>query len=277
MSNSHAIHIRTDGAMDRDTGQTGGTGFVIEFPEPAEILPIHESFRRDNQGIHRLEMIAILEGMETLIKWIDNHDWASLDCSRVIIHTDRHSITDTGLSNAWKVAGWRRNGWRNYEGKPIKDKDIISSIDKTRKKLSNRICGRVEIVYVRRKKNKKADKLSKQGKKGEARSRKIIREKNVKVAKRLFDGDEIDYGTLKIGDRLEVRVYRKDPVQKEYEIGAEISDGDLFGKRIKVYVDFMQEIDLHRHHYYEIVIDNVYKHHVRIRSDFEEVSHDPAK
>lgn len=271
MHHPNAINIYTDGAMDRDTAQTGGTGFIVKFPELSSLSSIQESFRRDKQGIHRLEMIAILESMEALIKWIKQNGIDSLNCSRVIIHTDRFSLTDTELLlNPWKIAAWRKNGWRNHEGKPIKDKDLIDKIDKTRKKLRQMISGRVEIVYVRRKYNKQADKLSKEGKKGVVKNPKIINEKNTKVSKRLFDGDEINYKELKVGDQLEVRVYRKDPVQKEYEVSAEITDGEHFGKKIKIYIDFMQEYELHRHHYYKIAIKDVYKHHVRISPDFEE-------
>jgi len=261
--------------MDLDSRQTGGTGFLIEFPESREYSPIKETFRRDNQGIHRLELIAILEGMEALIQWLKDHGGHSLRNSRIIIHTDRHSIIDDGLNNPWKVAGWRRNGWKNHEGKPIKDKDLIDGIDKTRKKLSNMIQARVEIQYVRRKKNKQADKLAKQGKRGEIRNKRIIGEKNVKIAKRLFSGAEIDYGTIGSGDVLDIRIYRKDPVSKEYEISAEICDGIHYGKKIKIYVDFVQETELHRHHNYRVYIEKVFKHHVRINPDFEEYEPEP--
>ena len=271
MHKPDVININTDGAMDLDTKQTGGTGFVIVFPELSEIPTIKESFRRDNQDIHRLEMIAIFEAMETLIKWIKNNGRESLGSSRVIIHTDRISIIDDGLLNPWKISEWRRNDWRNHEGKPIKHKDLLDQIDKSRKKLRNMLRGSVEILYVRRKHNKQADKLSKKGKKGETRNRKIITEKNQKVCKRLFDGEEIKYKELGIGDQLEIRIYKKDPVQKEYEIIGEISDGEHFGKKIKIYVDFMQELELHRHHFYKVEIKEVCKRHVWIREDFEEV------
>jgi len=272
MNSQNVIHIRTDGAMDRDTKQTGGTGYVINFPESYEIPDIQESFRRDNQGIHRLEMIAILEGMEALIKWIKYTDGVSLGFSRVIIHTDRYSLIDKELLNPWRISRWRKNSWRNHEGKPIKDKDLLDVIDKTRKKLSNKIRGRVEIVHVRRKYNKQADKLSKLGKKGEERSRKIINEKHSKVSKRLYDGEEINYKLLKAGDQLTVRIYKKDIVQKDFEVSGEISEGEHFSKKIKIYVSILQELELHRHHFYNVAIKDVYKYHVRIRGDFEEVN-----
>ena len=270
MSNDNVINIYTDGAMDRDTRQTGGTGFVIKLPESFGIPNIEESFRRDNQGIHRLEMIAILEATEALRKWLKHNTKYIRDISGVTIHTDRLSATDKELLNPWKIAGWRRKGWRNHEGKPIKDKDLLDKIDKNRKKISDKIRGRIEIVYLRRKYNKEADKLSKKGKKGFEKNKKIISEKHSKVSKRLFDGDEVKYSDLNIGEQLEVRVYMKDSVQKEFEILGEINDSEHFGKKIRIYVSFIEELELHRHHYYKVTIKEVHKHHIRIMSDFEE-------
>lgn len=269
MANDNAIEVYTDGAMDRDTRQTGGTGFVVRFPDHIGIQDIEESFRRDNQGIHRLEMIAILEAMVTLNRWLKANGTYANDISSIIFHTDRHSLTE--LLNPWKVAGWRKLGWKTHEGKPIKDKDLLDDIDKHRKKLSGRIRGRVDVVYLRRKYNKKADKLSKKGKTGFEKNRLIVNPKVSKIAKRLFDGDEVAYSALSVGDRLDVRVYRKDPVQKEFEVVGEISDGEHFGKTIRIYVSFIDELELHRHHYYRVTAKEVRKHHIRIMSDFVEI------
>ena len=269
MLKDNAIVIYTDGAMDRDTKQTGGTGFVIKFPYFVGVPDIEESFRRDGQGIHRLEMIAILEALESLNKWLKNNGEHIKNVSGVVINTDRHSLTE--LLNPWKISGWRRKGWKNHEGKPIKDKDLLDKIDKNRTKLSNRIYGRIEIIYLRRKFNKEADKLSKLGKKGVDKHKIILSEKSSKISKRLFDGEEIKYSDLCVGESLDVRVYMKDPVQKEFEVMGEISEGEHFGKKIRIYVSFIDELELHRHHYYRFTIKEVYKHHIRVMLDFEEI------
>ena len=64
----------------------------------------------------------------------------------------------------------------------------------------------------------------------------------------------------------------KDSVQKEFEVSGEISDGEHFGKKIKIYVSFIDELELHRHHYYRVTVKEIHKHHIRIMSDFEEVA-----
>jgi hypothetical protein len=129
----------------------------------------------------------------------------------------------------------------------------------------------VEIKYLRRKYNKEADKLSKRGKTGLTRSKLIVDEKAPKISQRLFDGEEIDYSKLSAGDSLDVRVYMKDAVQREFEVTGEISDGNNFGKTVKIYVSFIEELGLHRHHYYRFTVKEVYKHHIRVMPDFEEI------
>lgn len=272
MLKDNAIVIYTDGAMDRDTQQTGGTGFVIKFPDVIGVPDIEESFRRDGQGIHRLEMIAILEALESLNKWLKKNSELVRGVSGVVVNTDRLSLTE--LLNPWKISGWRKKGWKNHEGKPIKDKDLLDKIDKSRTKLINKIHGRFEINYLRRKFNKEADKLSKRGKKGADKNKIILSEKNQKISKRLFDGEDIKYSKLSVGETLEVRVYMKDPVQKEFEVTGEISDGEHFGKKIRIYVSFIEELDIHRHHYYRFTIKEVHRHHIRVMSKFEEIEHE---
>ncbi len=269
MPNENSIVVFTDGALDRDTTQTGGTGFVIKFPDLIGIPDIKQSFRRDGQGIHRLEIVAILEALVLLNRWLKNNSEHIKSISGVVINTDRFSLTE--LLNPWRVSAWRRNGWQNHEGKPIKDKDLLDKIDKSRKKLSKRIYGRVELVYLRRKFNKEADKLSKLGKRGAEKSRIILGEKGSKIAKRLFDGDEIKYSNLKVGEFLDIRVYMKDPVQKEFEVLGEIFEGEHFSKKIRIYVSFMEELDLHRQHYYRFTIKEVHKHHIRVMPGFEKI------
>lgn len=269
MLKDSAILVFTDGAMDRDSNQTGGTGFVIRFPHFVGLSDVRESSRRDCQGIQRLEMIAILEALEWLNKWLKKNEELVQNVSGVIINTDRHSLTE--LLNPWKISAWRRQGWKNHEGKPIKDSDLLDTIDKGRTKLSRTIRGKIEIKYVRRKHNKEADKLSKLGKTGLAKSRIILAGKESKVSQRLFDGEEIKYSVLSVGDSLDVRVYMKDPVQKEFEVMGEISDGEHFSKKIRIYVSFLEELELHRHHYYRFAVKEVYKHHIRVMPDFKEL------
>ncbi|MFC1802261.1 RNase H family protein [Patescibacteria group bacterium] len=264
MNNPNAIQIHCDGAMDYDSRQTGGNGFIIEFPDSFKIDPIVGSIRNDNQGIHRLELISLVEAMESLLIFARQNSTLIRDAGGVEIYTDRFSATDELLTNPYKIKSWRKNGWKNHEEKEIKDRDILDKIDKTRIKLSKAVGGYVEISHKRRKENKTADKLSKKGKKSLNRGVKIFEPKKRRFIKRLYEGSEVNYSAVNSGLEFEVRVYAWEPVGKRFEVCFEVCSGDFEGCIIKAYISEDFKLKLHRGHFYLIRIDSVFNHHVEI-------------
>jgi ribonuclease HI len=267
MSNPHAIVIHCDGAMDYDRTQTGGNGFHIEFPESIDHVEVSHSIRNDGQGIHRLEIISVIEAMKELLSLEKKGEVRLRNTSGVEIYTDRLSVVE--MQDPYKLQAYRSNGWKTHEQKPVKDRELWDELDKTRKKLASQAGGRVEINYKREKQNKIADKLSKQGKKS-IQSRRV-KKKIKNVAPRIFDGPDIDHSLLSPGDALNVHVYAWEPVQKEIEISTEVLDGEHAGKVVTLYVDYDQKSQLQRRHKYEIVISEVHTHHIKISAS-EEIS-----
>jgi len=271
MYNPHVININCDGAMDRDQRQTGGNGFCIEFPDFLNLEPISKSIRNDGQGIHRLEMISILESMEKLLSFGKQNPGILHKVAGVNIYTDRIKVTDAELLNPYRIQEYRKNRWLNHENKPIKDKDLLDKIDKIRKKLHQEVGGIIKIEYIPEKKNKNADKLSKIGKRSLIHDKKIIKKKRVHVTRRIFDGPEIDYSLIHENDLLIVHVYIWEAVQNQFELKTEIMDGQYLGRIIRIYVAPAVKTDVHLNHCYEVKIKNVYTHHVEIES-FKEIS-----
>ena len=269
MENPYAIYIHCDGAMDYNTKQTGGNGFVINFPDSFNCDPILKSIRNDGQGIHRLEMISIIEAMKELLAFGKGNDGILKKASGVCIYTDRFRVTDEELTNPYRIQEYRRNGWNTHENKPIKDKDLLDKIDKTRKKLCQEVGGRVEIKYKREKNNKIADKLSKVGKNTNTEGRKLFQKKMRNVIRRKLSGSEISYSMLQPGNVLKLRVYAWEVVQNQCEISAEIITGENKSKKIKIYVSLKEKQNLHRDHHYTVKVGHVYKHHIQISSSKE--------
>jgi ribonuclease HI len=259
--NPHAIKIHCDGAMDYDKNNTGGNGFIIDFPDDFNLNPVEVSLRRDNQGIHQLEMISILEAMDELIRLYKINSLPRCS-SGVIIFTDRFSVPD--LLNPFAIQSYRKNKWKNHEDKPIKDKELIDRIDKTRNKLIQVVGGRVEIYYKRRNENKTANRLSKAGKKTGIRSKKVIRVKSKNITKRLFDGAEIMYSDVKTNDVLYIRVYSWEMVGDMYEITTEAYKGSFKGKKIRIYTEREFKENMHRGHFYKVKVKRSNKHHLLI-------------
>lgn len=265
MSNPHAIVVCCDGAMDYDRNQTGGNGFRIEFPESINHDEVARSIRNDGQGIHRLEIISIIEGMKELLSLEKKGEIHLKNAAGVEIYTDRLSVVN--MSDPYKLQRYRSQRWKTHEQKSVKDDKLWDELDKTRKKLAGQVGGRVEIHYKREKQNRVADKLSKLGKKS-IQSRRVGR-KIKKIAPRMFDGPDVNYFLLSERDVLNVHIYSWERVQDEFEISAELLDGANKGKVIKIYLDLTKKSSMHLRHRYEIVVDKVFKHHVTISSSSE--------
>lgn len=272
MSEDHrAIKVYCDGAMDYDKNNTGGLGFRIDFPEEYELESIVTFLNNDGFGIHQQEMISILESMDYIIKYFNNNSLRR--CSfGVSIFTDRYSVPE--LLNPFRIFNYRKNKWKNDEEKPIKDSHLIDRIDKTRNKLSQLVGGRVEVFYKPRTQNKISDKLAKQGKKSNIKSRKIVLKKNKRITKRLFNGREVNYNILKIDKPINVRVYSWEPVNDMFEITAEFFKSDFVGSKIKIYVKKEQKDELHRSHFYRLNIEKINRHHILINKIEEILNQD---
>ena len=179
-------------------------------------------------------------------------------------------------TSPFKIKDWRKNDWHNYEGKAIKNSDLLDKIDKTRKKLSDKTYCRVRIEYLRRKYNKAANRLAKTGKQ-KAIVDHSLSIKGIKMGKRKFDGDTIDYKKLKNKENLLIQIFKKEPVRDLWEINAEICEGENLGKKLNIYTDDKLEKKLHRHHSYLIKIKNVYTNHIIIFRTIKEIKIDKEK
>lgn len=185
----------------------------------------------------------------------------------IIITTDRLGLINR--TKPYTISAWRRNGWKNHEGKAIKNKDLLDKIDKTWTKVRNETRCRVEIEYLRRKYNKTADKLSKKAKE-QLRSKQNISKPGVKIARKKFSGDFINCSLLKSGESFILRIYMKDSVGQQLEVTAEFMEGKHIHKRIKMYTSPDMDNRLHRHHIYDIRIKKVFSNHIEIYKTIKE-------
>lgn len=258
MENPYTINVHCDGAMNYDSKQTGGNGFFIEFPESIILSSISKTLRNDGQGIHRLEMISVIEAMEELI--LISKKTSLRNASGVIIYTDRLSITDEAVS-PYKIPEYIKNKWKTHEGKAVKNKDLLEEIHKRRRKLAELVGGRIEIKYKKEKNNKIADKLSRIGRDGNNKGKISFAKKNMRVSPRKFDGPEVEYSSLNPRDIIKANLYAWQPVQNQCEINIEFLEGKYLGRKMKVHIPLSEKNKIHRRHSYEIELIEVFKHH----------------
>ncbi|MEO8173913.1 MAG: RNase H family protein [Sediminibacterium sp.] len=263
-NNPHALYIYCDGAMDYGPNSFGGVGIVVKFPDSVGMEDIEISIGRySKSNIERIEMEALIKAMETAIDLYGKY-WNELrNVRQVIFVTDRFGLADDRRLNAYQIRDWRSMGWKNHEGKPIKNHKLIDKLDKTRAKLSKEARAIVSIEYRKRKFNRAADKQAKKGK-TEGMINTGLEKVSEKIGKRFFDGGEIPYKAYKENQELHIRIFRKDPVQDLWEVWAEICTGNHQGMKLKIYVDDGVAELLQRGNEFIVKLSNVFRYYFRI-------------
>jgi ribonuclease HI len=259
-----AVYIHCDGSMLPDSMSSGGTGYVIKFPDEFELENV-SSFRGTYQdaNIERIEIQAIIEGMKGLIYWLKHNTIDFSVISKIVIITDRFSLCDEERTSPFRIQDWRKKGGKNFEGKEVKNWDLLNKLDKTRANLRNLTWKTVRIEYRRRKYNKEADKLSKKGRKTGIPTRGIAIEGH-KIGRRKFDGEEIKYSLFAPKDIATVHVFRKRPIKEQWEINAEICSDRMKGQKLIIITDHLLQEKLQRGNIFEIRIKKICSHHFEI-------------
>ncbi len=107
---SETIEIWTDGACSGNPGP-GGWGVLIRAGGEEKELFGGEAGTTNN----RMELMAAITALESQPKG-----------SKVILHTDSTYVKD-GLTK-W-IIGWKRNGWKTADKKPVKNQDLWQRLD----------------------------------------------------------------------------------------------------------------------------------------------------
>ena len=104
------VEIWTDGACSGNPGP-GGWGAVLRKGTTAKELSGGEPLTTNN----RMELMAAISALEALKK-----------PSAVDLHTDSQYLR--GGIMGW-IKGWKRNGWKTADRKPVKNDDLWKRLD----------------------------------------------------------------------------------------------------------------------------------------------------
>ncbi|RUT31136.1 ribonuclease HI [Arsenicitalea aurantiaca] len=104
------VIIHTDGACSGNPGP-GGWGAVLQYGAKIMELKGGEPMTTNN----RMELTAAIEALNKL----------SRPCT-IELHTDSQYVKN-GL-NSW-IHGWKRNGWRTADKKPVKNVELWQALD----------------------------------------------------------------------------------------------------------------------------------------------------
>ncbi|WP_395708693.1 ribonuclease HI [Reyranella sp.] len=107
------VEIFTDGACSGNPGP-GGWGAILRFGERERELSGAEPATTNN----RMELMAAIAALETLKRPCTVH-----------LTTDSNYVRD-GVTK-W-IHGWKRNGWRTADKKPVKNMELWQRLDAAR-------------------------------------------------------------------------------------------------------------------------------------------------
>ena len=126
----HALKIYIDGSALKNPGGAGGIAAWVEFPtdwnRPDELL-FQEGFQETTNN--RMELLACIRVFE----YVRKHG-AALRVERVQIVTDSKYVHDC----FFLADKWRKNVWRNSDGKPIENRDLWKHLLSVRSKVTVR-------------------------------------------------------------------------------------------------------------------------------------------
>ncbi|NHF71732.1 ribonuclease HI [Paracoccus xiamenensis] len=109
------LHAWTDGACSGNPGP-GGWGVLMRAMKGAEIVKERElSGGEPDTTNNRMELMAAISALETLTR-----------PSAITITTDSAYVKN-GVTS-W-IHGWKRNGWKTADRKPVKNVDLWQRLD----------------------------------------------------------------------------------------------------------------------------------------------------
>ena len=142
MTDLPLVEIATDGACKGNPGP-GGWGALLRFGGREKEMSGAENPSTNN----RMELMAAISGLEALRK----------PC-RVRLSTDSRYVMD-GLTK-W-IHGWRKNGWKTADKKPVKNQDLWMRLDAAA--ASHKVDWRWVKGHSGHKENDRADALARLG------------------------------------------------------------------------------------------------------------------
>lgn len=139
---SDRVVVFTDGACSGNPGP-GGWGAILAWGERKKELCGGEPLTTNN----RMEIMAAIMALEALTR----------PC-QVELHTDSQYLR--GGVTQW-IHGWKRNGWRTADKKPVKNEDLWRRLDAAAQR--HKVDWRWVRGHAGHEINERADELARQG------------------------------------------------------------------------------------------------------------------
>lgn len=239
----HALKIYIDGSALNNPGGAGGIAAWVEFPmdwNRLDELLFQEGFLETTNN--RMELLACIRAFD----YVREHGTA-LRVERVQIVTDSKYVHDY----FFLADKWRKNGWRNLDGKPIENRDLWKRLLSVRSKVTVR----TELKWMLGKKSPILKAVDKTAKEASFQPWEIDRGfKGGKVGRLKGDSKRAALLFQAAGQEAVIRIYRTRLVGSDHKIYFELCEnesGDITGKA-SAFASAEIAVDLHRHHSYRV-------------------------
>ena len=136
------VEVFTDGACSGNPGP-GGWGALMRYGEKLKELSGGEALTTNN----RMELTAAIKALEAL-----------REPCKVELWTDSNYVRD-GISS-W-IHGWKRNGWKTADKKPVKNAELWQELDAQRQR--HEVNWHWIKGHAGHPENERADELARQG------------------------------------------------------------------------------------------------------------------
>jgi ribonuclease HI len=259
---SNALKIYVDGSALKNPGGPGGIAGIAEFPE---------NLNRDNEVIfeegyiattnNRMELRACIKGFEYA------RQFAELSMfQRIIVISDSQYLND----NHRRASYWKKNAWKNADGKPVDNEDLWNELLLLRPKVRTS----TEIRWVKGKSApilKEVDRRAKASAKQPTHVDRGFR--GGKVARSKTPGRSASTLFAARGQELVINIYRKNLVGRTqdkiyFDLFTE-SEGEFTAKH-HAFTTAEIAHELHRSHRYRVRFNDNPRHPI-IESVIEEL------
>ncbi len=140
------VTIYSDGACKGNPG-VGGWGALLQFSVAGGVTEKEIFGGEANTTNNRMEMTAVIEALRALKRSCD-----------AVVYTDS-SYVQKGISE-W-IHGWKRNGWKTADKKPVKNADLWVLLDDLAKQ--HHVDWRWVKGHAGHPENERADQLANRG------------------------------------------------------------------------------------------------------------------
>ncbi|MGB2868325.1 MAG: RNase H family protein [Bacteroidota bacterium] len=246
----YALVIHIDGSAFDNPGGEGGIAGIVEYPDTMnrETETIFQIGYEETTN-QRMELLAFIEALE----WVRTNN-ELLGGSRVVVLSDSRYVCD----NLSRARYWKKDKWRNRNGRPVENSDLWDRTLSLMPKLGRRL----DLQYEVGKSNpigKDVDKKAKQAASGLQKNRDTG-----------FRGGEIsrtklpgDVATMfhACGQEALIRIYRKTALfqfkRKDCKIIFELISEETGTSISKHFAYATPEIEdgLHRNHTYRVLFN----------------------